>query len=161
MYINIILYFYSSTVMLVWSSRVIRERVRSHGGAVCFCPKFSTVYSLITPTRPYATLVPHLSRPTTTQCLFSPATAHNHVTLAFHLPQPTSTRCLPFTGHALHPFNAYFRNSFGDFTYGRMYLSTTFARFIAGQGDILLSVGDTNLKTSGQISWEGEISVIC
>ena len=44
-------------------------------------PKFLTLYSLITPTRPHATLISHWSRPTPTQRL-------------------------SFVGHGLHPHDA-------------------------------------------------------
>ena len=92
--------------MKIWSYILIRRRWRLCGaverperefartegssGVKTYCgiypsPKFSTLYCLIIPMWPNAMHVSHWS-------------------------WPTPTRCLPFTGHALHPCNACFRN---------------------------------------------------
>ena len=117
------------------------------------------------PRDPHAMLVFHYSRLTPTHCLlfighglhlriafFLLVTAYSHAMLVLHWSQLTPTHCL-FSG-----------NHFVDFIYGRVYLSTTFAEFIASQVDIsnnfldfahntltltflmVKSTGSTNLK---------------
>ena len=126
-YKDIVVCFYLSTVTLVWSSRGIGQRVRSHEEAVGSqnCQQDLTYNSHATTHNIFPLLV----------------TAHTHATLVFHWLLSTSMRCLPFIGYALYLCNACFRKRFVDFTYGRIYRSTTSARFIAGQGDILHSPG--------------------
>ena len=73
-----------------------------------------------------------------------------HAMLVFHYSWLTPTQCLFFIGHGLYPHNpcslsvtaythAFFvsGNHFVDFIPGQMYLLTTSAGFITGQGDIL------------------------
>ena len=107
MHKNIILCFYLSTVTLVWSRRINREREREWEFAHMEEPpgigtasenwlqqKFSRLYSLKTPTRP------------THNACFSLAMVYTHVILAFHWPRLTSTLGLFFIGCGLHPRNA-------------------------------------------------------
>ena len=67
-----------------------------------------------------------------------PCNPHSHTS--------SPMQCLFFIDHGVHPHNAYsplvmqslFSGShFVDFIYGWMYLSTTSARFVTGQGNIL------------------------
>ena len=60
-----------------------------------------------------------------------PSLAMAHAMLVPHWLQPIPTQHLPFIGHVC------FRVCF-DFTYGWMYLSSTSARFITGQGNMTL-----------------------
>ena len=115
-----------------------REFARTKGPSVvgisrgiCFSPKFSTLYSLITQTQP-------------------------HTMLALHWSRRTPTQRLRFTGHTLHPRKSCFWNRFVDFTYGRIYRSSKSAGFIAGQGDILstdLCGSAERHPVSAQIWW--------
>ena len=79
-------------------------------------PKFLTLYSLITPMGP---IRPCLF--THAMLVFSLALVDTHAMLVLHRSQLTPAHWL-FSG-----------NLWVDFTYSRMYLPTTSARFIAGQ----------------------------
>ena len=109
----------------------------------------------------HAMLVLHWPLLTPMQCLFfidhclhpcnacSPLTiAYTHAMLVFHWPLLTPMQCLFSISHGVHSCNFYawaitltnfcFSGShFADFIYDRMYLSTSSARFIAGQGNVL------------------------
>ena len=76
---------------------------------ISFCQKFSTLHSLKTPKR--------------------------RLSVIGHGPHPRNACSSLAVPYIL--CNAYFQNRFVDFTYSRMYLSTTSAGFIAGQDDIL------------------------
>ena len=145
-YKNIILYFHSSIVMLVWSRRAIGES--SHIQRNCWESEQPVGIDFSQNSRPYIVLKlpPNL-----------------HTMLIFHWPLLTPLNCLFFLGHSLHPCIACFSlviaytlallvlhwslltsthcllssNHFVDFIYGLMYLSTTSAGLIMCQGDIL------------------------
>ena len=91
-------------MILVWSGRVIRERERERvhtegspgvgiTSGICFRPKFSTSYNLITPTRSHIMLASHWSRP------------HLHFA-CFSLVTATPTQRLPLISHSQHSHNA-------------------------------------------------------
>ena len=83
-------------------------------------PKFKTLYSLKTYTRPtWPCLFTHAV------VIFSLAIVYTHAMLVFYWSRLTIRHCL-FSG--IH---------FIDFIYGRVYLSTTSSGFIAGQSNIL------------------------
>ena len=121
---NIILYFYSSLVTLVWKRRAVggsshtqRSRQESEQKARSDFIKNSRSY-----------VVSKL-----------PRDPHDHTS--------SSMKCLFFIGHGLHPRNVYasgsmsthfcfFGSRFIDFIYDWMYLSTTSTGFIASQCNI-------------------------
>ena len=145
--------------MLVWSSTerdfTCMEGLSGVGTAIgiCFSPKFSTLYCLITHTWPHTMLVLHWSQPIPTQSLPFIGHSLHPCDLALHWPQSTPMQCLPCTVHALHPCNACYQNCFVDFTNGWMYLSTTSAGFIAGQGDIFPTVLECTILGLTDFVW--------
>ena len=110
-YINIVLFFYSTMLTLVWSSRVIREResacTKGLSGVGFASAENSQHYIVLQLPRNYMQcLFPIDHSPHPCNACLSLVTAHTHMMLAFLWPQPTSTRCLPFSGHSPHPRDA-------------------------------------------------------
>ena len=97
--------------------------------------------------RPY--IIFKLPRDSLAMLAFLLFTAYIHAMFVFHWPWLTLMPCLLFIGHTLRARNTCFSlaivpprnivsgNHFVAFIYGRMYLSTTSAGFIPGQGNIL------------------------
>ena len=91
---------------LLMSSSLLLQQFETASG-ICSSPKFSTLYSLITPTWPHTILVPHWSRHSPMRCLLfighGPhprdvclllATAPIYTMLALYKPRLTSMQCV-------------------------------------------------------------------
>ena len=121
--------------MLVWSRKTVGES--SHRRKSCqkleqlagtdFSQNSSTLYSFTTTTQP---TWPHL---------------FTHAMLDFHWLWFTPMQFLFSIGYGLHSCIVC-GSHFVDFIYGWMYLSTTSARFITGQGNILHFEGGMNIE---------------